>query len=178
VHVSVSARSRRRWAFGSAVTGGGCVQDFANGASVWSSATGAHALTNDEVLTQWLEWGAVEGDLGHPTRDTFCGLAGGGCGQHFTGGSVYGSPATGAVAVYDVVRDVWSALGQLGPRGAGVRRRPHRHPGRPGRPWVGERPVRLSARAGLLGCRWHCAALRGRHHHRPLTAETSAAAGR
>ncbi|GAB4081155.1 hypothetical protein [Modestobacter muralis] len=100
------------------LTGGGCVQDFANGAIVWSSATGAHALTNDEVLTEWVEWGAVEGDLGYPTRDTFCGLAGGGCGQHFTGGSVYWSPASGAVAVYDVVRDVWSAQGwETGPLG-------------------------------------------------------------
>jgi len=99
-------------------TGGGRVQDYVNGEIVWSAGTGAHALTQEDVLVAWLEVGAEDGDLGYPATDTFCGLRDGGCGQHLTGGSVYWSAATGAVAVPEELRRTWAATGwEYGPLG-------------------------------------------------------------
>ncbi|MGY1917288.1 LGFP repeat-containing protein, partial [Blastococcus sp. SYSU DS0973] len=43
--------------------------------------------------------------------DTTCGLRDGGCFQHFEGGSVYWSPATGARIVSLEIRDRWAAAG-------------------------------------------------------------------
>ena len=43
--------------------------------------------------------------------DEVCGLASGGCAQHFQGGSIYWSPATGTHWVVGAIRQRWSMLG-------------------------------------------------------------------
>lgn len=100
------------------LTGGGCVQEYVNGEIVWSVGSGAHALTDAALAGAWVEAGAEDGALRYPDTDVFCGLRDGGCGQHFVGGSVYRSAATGAVAVPDRVRSTWADTGwEQGPLG-------------------------------------------------------------
>jgi uncharacterized protein with LGFP repeats len=90
--------------------GGGCGQHFSNAASIyWSAATGAHEVRG----AMRGEWAALgwENNLGYPVADEFCGLVGGGCGEHFQNGSIYWSPATGAHEVRGALRDEWRATG-------------------------------------------------------------------
>ncbi|MGY1833245.1 LGFP repeat-containing protein, partial [Geodermatophilus sp. SYSU D01180] len=66
--------------------------------------------------------GGATGPLGSPTSTVVCGLVRSGCYQHYTGGSIFWSPATGAAVVKNAMRDTWAALdwerGALGyPRG-------------------------------------------------------------
>jgi uncharacterized protein with LGFP repeats len=108
---------------GAAVTGetcglvrSGCYQHFTGGSIYWSPTTDARIVTGP-VRDRWAATGWENG-LGYPTRDTFCGLRGGGCGQHFQFGSIYWSPATGAVRLSSVVLDRWAATGwENGPLG-------------------------------------------------------------
>jgi uncharacterized protein with LGFP repeats len=51
------------------------------------------------------------GSLGVPSGGMFCGLRNGGCGQHFYGGSIYWSTATGAHPVSGAIRAAWAARG-------------------------------------------------------------------
>jgi len=95
----------------------GCFQTFSGGAIYSSAAEGAHVVRG-EIRTKWaaLKW--ETGDLGYPSRDTDCGLAGGACFQTFQGGSVYWSSATGAHTVTGEVLTAWAARGyELGSLG-------------------------------------------------------------
>ena len=87
----------------------GCYQHFAGGSIYWSPTTPASIVTGP-VRDRWAATGWEHG-LGYPTRDTFCGLRSGGCGQHFQFGSIYWSPATGAIRVTGAVLDRWAATG-------------------------------------------------------------------
>ncbi|WP_432560959.1 CAP domain-containing protein [Kineococcus sp. SYSU DK003] len=87
----------------------GSYAHFQNG-SVYSSAAGTHVVAG-AVRTAWAAQGWENGVLGYPGSRQFGGLAGGGSGQHFTGGSVYSSPASGTHVVPTVVRDAWAAQG-------------------------------------------------------------------
>ncbi|SDC06079.1 Peptidoglycan/xylan/chitin deacetylase, PgdA/CDA1 family, partial [Raineyella antarctica] len=49
--------------------------------------------------------------LGYPTVDQGCGLAQGGCYQHFQHGSIYWTASTGAHFVRGGIRDYWAASG-------------------------------------------------------------------
>lgn len=49
--------------------------------------------------------------LGAPTSDEFKTPNKNGAGQHFEGGSIYWSPATGAHEVHGAIKDKWAALG-------------------------------------------------------------------
>ncbi|HYO36786.1 MAG TPA: hypothetical protein VER97_11970 [Geodermatophilus sp.] len=112
---------------GAAVCGlrdGGCLQRFGRGALYWSPATGARAVTG-AAGDAWARQGWEGGPLGYPVTDTTCGLARGGCYQHFQGGTVMASPASGSWVVSGGVRDGWfrtgSESGALGyPAGAAV----------------------------------------------------------
>ena len=75
--------------------GGGCGQHFEKGSMYWAAATGARVVTG-AVRTRYAALKAQNSGLGYPTADTVCGLRGGGCAQHFQGGSIYYSPPTGA----------------------------------------------------------------------------------
>ncbi|GAB4081152.1 hypothetical protein GCU67_06190 [Modestobacter muralis] len=88
----------------------GCYQHYTGGSIYWSPTTGAVIVLN-QVRDRWAAQGWERGALGYPISGTFCGLRDGGCGEHFEGGSVYWSPATGARQVAGVVRDRWSATG-------------------------------------------------------------------
>jgi uncharacterized protein with LGFP repeats len=61
------------------------------------------------VRTGWSKAGGPGGALGYPVTDTICGLRGGGCGQNFSGGSVYWSSSTGARVLSGAVRTRWAA---------------------------------------------------------------------
>src|SRR3712207_7143508 len=53
------------------------------------------------LFRSWAAVGWETGALGYPVTDTVCGLAGGGCFQHFQGGSVYSSSSTPGSVVRD-----------------------------------------------------------------------------
>jgi uncharacterized protein with LGFP repeats len=94
---------------------GGCLQQFQHGVVYWSSATGARAVVG-AIHQRWAGQGWEWGKLGYPVTDTTCGLVAGGCFQHFQGGSIYWSPATGARQVWGTIRDQWAAQGwETGP---------------------------------------------------------------
>ncbi|WP_380161211.1 CAP domain-containing protein [Kineococcus sp. R86509] len=82
---------------------------FQNG-SLYSSAAGTHVVAG-AVRSAWGAQGWEGGTLGYPSSNLFGGLVGGGSGQHFTGGSIYSSPATGTHTVPTAVRAVWAARG-------------------------------------------------------------------
>ena len=103
---------------------GGCGQHF-QGGSIYSSPWGSFAVPRS-FRDQWAAAGWEGGSLGYPTSAVFCGLRGGGCGQHFQGGSIYSaapvdrSPliAPQAYAVTGAIRDAWAARGwENGPLG-------------------------------------------------------------
>ncbi|MGY1726584.1 hypothetical protein ACI79J_06400 [Geodermatophilus sp. SYSU D01062] len=89
---------------------GGCTRSFAGGVVMWSPATGARVLEG-AILQQWIYADGLAGALGYPVGDMVCGLVRGGCGQHFQGGSVYWSPATGAHALSGGIRGYWAGTG-------------------------------------------------------------------
>ncbi|MGY1842617.1 hypothetical protein ACI79Y_03790, partial [Modestobacter sp. SYSU DS0875] len=89
---------------------GGCAQHFQRGSVYWQPAVGAYTVTG-AVRDGWARTGWERGALGYPVRDTTCGLAGGGCFQHFQGGSVYSSASTPAVVLTGALRSGWAARG-------------------------------------------------------------------
>ncbi|TWH74235.1 LGFP repeat-containing protein [Modestobacter roseus] len=93
--------------------GGGCYRTFVGGSIYWTAGTGAHAVSG-AVLGRWAAQGWEGGPLGYPVTGTECGLVDGGCYQHFQGGTVMSSPATGAWAVAGVLRDGWFRTGSEG----------------------------------------------------------------
>jgi uncharacterized protein with LGFP repeats len=95
--------------------GGGCRQSFQGGTVYWSPSSGSHLLSWVSAGS-WLGSGAEGGFLGYPASDAFGPLRDGGWGQHFQGGSVYWSPATGAHTVSGAIRSQWSRLGWEGGR--------------------------------------------------------------
>ncbi|SHH06162.1 LGFP repeat-containing protein [Geodermatophilus nigrescens] len=97
--------------------GGGCGQHFQNGSVYWSPATGARVVDR-RFADRWARHGWEYGSLGYPTSEMFCGLRGGGCGQHFQGGSLYWNGETGgwlgtgtAYAVQGPFLAAWAAQG-------------------------------------------------------------------
>ena len=83
---------------------------FQDGAIYWTGRTGAHALQG----LIWQEYGAQGWEnsvLRFPTTDELPTPNRFGRYNHFQGGSIYWSPATGAHAVSGPIRDVWAAEG-------------------------------------------------------------------
>ncbi|SFO94796.1 LGFP repeat-containing protein [Geodermatophilus dictyosporus] len=89
---------------------GGCLQQFQGGSVYWTAATGAVAIDGD-IRTRWGQLGWENGHYGYPQANARCGLVGLGCVQQFQGGSVYWTPATGAVAIDGDIRTRWGQLG-------------------------------------------------------------------
>lgn len=85
------------------------VQRFENGLVYWSAGTGAHevhgAIRSTYAGTSW-----ERGVLGLPTTDESM-TPDGGRFNHFQGGSVYWTPATGAHVVRGAIRGAWAAAG-------------------------------------------------------------------
>jgi uncharacterized protein with LGFP repeats len=90
---------------------GGCLQTFEGGSIYWSPATGAHPV-NGTIGGSWTASGSQNGHLGYPVGDQVCGLRAGGCYQHFLGGSIYWSAATGAQPVNGAIRSRWGSVGR------------------------------------------------------------------
>jgi uncharacterized protein with LGFP repeats len=91
---------------GCGMVSSGCGQQFQNGSVYWTPTAGAHAVTGP-IWQYWMDSGWERGPLGYATTDLDCTLAGGGCRQDFTGGSVFWSAGTGAHATYGAVRAQW-----------------------------------------------------------------------
>lgn len=92
--------------------GGGCYQNFQNGAILWSSATGAQVSPAGPIRTLWATLGYENSSLGYPTGGVVCGLRNSGCYQNYQNGAILWSAATGAhVSPNGPVRSKWGSMG-------------------------------------------------------------------
>lgn len=89
---------------------GGRASGFEHVTVYWSGPTGAHEV-HGAILAAYLNAGGPGGPLGLPLTDELTAPDGAGRYSHFTGGSVYWSPATGAHEVYGAIRAAWAGLG-------------------------------------------------------------------
>jgi hypothetical protein len=80
-----------------------------DGSIYWSAATGAHEV-HGAIHDKWASLGWEQG-MGFPTTDELTAPDGVGRYNHFQGGSIYWTPATGAHAIQGVIRDKWASLG-------------------------------------------------------------------
>ena len=88
----------------------GALQTYENGQIRWSSQGGAHPIWG-KILTRY-EIAESEGrSLGWPTANEMKDAANGGVYQHFTGGSIYFHPSTGAHRVTGGIRNLWEGQG-------------------------------------------------------------------
>ncbi|WP_432570459.1 LGFP repeat-containing protein [Kineococcus sp. SYSU DK005] len=87
---------------------GGAFNHFQGGSIYWSPPTGAHAVRG-LIRDTWARQGWETGPLGYPTTDETAIRSG--AFNHFTGGSVYFSPSTGAHLVRGLIRDAWARQG-------------------------------------------------------------------
>ena len=91
-------------------SGNGYLTRFQGGTIYWSSATGAHYLTG-ATLTKYTAMGAEATVLRYPTTNTTRTINGDGTYQHFQGGSIFWSGASGAHPVTGAIRSKWASLG-------------------------------------------------------------------
>ena len=88
----------------------GALQTYENGQIRWSSQGGAHPIWG-KILGRY-ETAETEGrSLGWPLNDEMKDAANGGAYQHFTGGSIYYHPRTGAHRVTGGIRNLWEGQG-------------------------------------------------------------------
>ena len=88
----------------------GALQSYENGQIRWSSQGGAHPIWG-KILERY-ETAEAEGrSLGWPLSDEMKDAANGGAYQHFTGGSIYFHPSTGAHRVTGGIRNLWEDQG-------------------------------------------------------------------
>jgi uncharacterized protein with LGFP repeats len=91
-------------------TPGGRYNDFQRGSIYWSPATGALEIEG-AIRDKWRALGAGGGFLGFPVTDETATADGVGRFNHFEGGSIFWSGASGAWSVKGSIRDKWNALG-------------------------------------------------------------------
>lgn len=89
---------------------GGRFNNFQGGSIYWSPATDAHTVQG-AIRDRWSAQDWEVGSLGFPTTDERSTPNGVGNYNHFQGGSIYWSPATGAHIVQGRIRDYWAKLG-------------------------------------------------------------------
>jgi uncharacterized protein with LGFP repeats len=89
---------------------GGRYNDFQSGAIYWHPTLGAYAM-HAEIHAKYKAVGGAGSRLGYPTNDTTVLDYNPGMFNHFQGGSIYSSAATGARAVHGPTRDRWAADG-------------------------------------------------------------------
>lgn len=92
-----------------ATTTGTAVQWFQKGRIYWRSGAAA-VYVYGGILTKYRSMGTVNSFLRFPVTDELPG-AGGGAFNHFQGGSIYWSSATGAHEVHGGIRSKWASLG-------------------------------------------------------------------
>ncbi len=94
----------------STACGGGRFNHFEGGSIYWTPATGAHEV-HGAIRGEWASLGWECSFLGFPLTDETVTPDGVGRFNHFQGGSVYWTPATGAHEVHGAIRDKWASLG-------------------------------------------------------------------
>lgn len=90
--------------------GRGRYNDFQNGGIYWLPGVGAHSVYG-AIYGTWARFGWEGGRLGFPLTSETGTPDGVGRYNHFEGGSVYWTPATGAYQVEGSIRERWAALG-------------------------------------------------------------------
>ncbi|WP_448626990.1 hypothetical protein [Geodermatophilus sp. URMC 64] len=88
----------------------GCYQKF-EGGSIYSYGSAGPFSVIGPIRDAWGGQRWERGDLGYPTANQVCGLAGGGCSQSFQGGSIYWSPTTGAHPIVGAIGGYWVGAG-------------------------------------------------------------------
>lgn len=88
----------------------GFYQRYSGGSIFWSQATGAFEV-HGAILAKYTALGLGGGLLGFPLTDESGTPDGVGRYNHFTNGSIYWSPQTGAFEVHGAIRDKWAELG-------------------------------------------------------------------
>jgi hypothetical protein len=100
-----------------AATQGWRFNNFEHGAIYWSGATGADEVYGD-IRRRWVDLGGETSVLGYPMTGETATPNGTGRYNHFQGGSLYWTPATGANEVVGVVRERWAEMDwEKGPLG-------------------------------------------------------------
>jgi uncharacterized protein with LGFP repeats len=90
--------------------GVGRYNHFQGGSVYWTPATGAHEV-HGAIRGKWASMGWERSLLGYPLTDETTTPDGVGRYNHFQGGSVYWTPATGAHEVHGAIRGEWARLG-------------------------------------------------------------------
>jgi uncharacterized protein with LGFP repeats len=93
-----------------AADGIGFFNHFQGGTIFWSPATGAHDVRG-EIRGRWAATGWERGGLGYPVTGDARAADGVGFFNHFQGGTIFWSPASGAHEVRGAIRDRWAATG-------------------------------------------------------------------
>jgi hypothetical protein len=89
---------------------GGAFSLFQGGSIYWSKATGAHDVRGS-IRARWGTLAYENGRLGYPLTGETRTPNGRGAYNHFSGGSIYWSPTTGAHPVWGGIRDAWARSG-------------------------------------------------------------------
>lgn len=90
--------------------GVGRYNTFTGGSVYWTPTTGAHSVQG-AIMGKWASLGWERGLLGYPVTDETATPGGTGRYNHFSGGSVYWSYATGAHEVHGAIRSAWASMG-------------------------------------------------------------------
>ena len=90
--------------------GTGRFNHFTGASIYWTPATGAHEV-HGLIAAHYGELGGPTSLLGYPLTDETATPDGTGRFNHFTGGSIYWTPATGAHEVHGAIREQWAAMG-------------------------------------------------------------------
>jgi uncharacterized protein with LGFP repeats len=88
----------------------GRYRHYQGGSIYWAAATGAHEV-HGAIRGKWSSLGWERSFLGYPLTDETATPDGVGRYNHFQGGSVYWTAATGAFEVHGAIRGKWSSLG-------------------------------------------------------------------
>ncbi|MGY1726597.1 hypothetical protein ACI79J_06465 [Geodermatophilus sp. SYSU D01062] len=76
----------------------------------WFGSTGIR--TSGAIGWAYQQQGGGTGPLGSPVNEMYCGLAEGGCGQDFRGGSIFWHPSLGAHVLNGAIHGVWNGSGR------------------------------------------------------------------
>ena len=87
----------------------GCYRHYRGGSIYWTRATGAWAV-HGAIRAKWAALGWERSILGYPLTDETRTPDGVGRFNHFQGGSIYWTRATGAWEVHGAIRAKWAAL--------------------------------------------------------------------
>jgi len=90
--------------------GVGRYNHFQGGSIYWTPGTGAHEA-HGAIRQLWAARGWERSFLGYPLTDESTTPDGVGRYNHFQGGSIYWTPATGAHEVHGAIRNLWASMG-------------------------------------------------------------------